>query len=122
MFTRSPKFINLKTDPAIFATKPNQPTTINTTTIPTLQSTNTQTTSNKYPWLLWSAILWLMFILGFVLMIAGFYKSLTNKNTVSDKTKADKPYKDLAIAMLVIGFVLCFITFIVSVVTGIRMF
>ena len=63
-----------------------------------------------------------MFILGFVLMIAGFYKSLTNKNTVSDKTKADKPYKDLAIAMLVIGFVLCFITFIVSVVTGIRMF
>jgi ABC-type Fe3+ transport system permease subunit len=63
-----------------------------------------------------------MLLLGFVLMIAGFYKSLTNKNAVSDKTKADKPYKDLAVAMLVIGFVLCFITFIISVATGIHMF
>ena len=124
MFTRSPKFINLKTDPSLFEAKPKQSNNASTQVFQPTNAINTTNTNTKIKsfWSLWSAILWVMFVLGVVLMIAGFYKSLTNKNTVDDKTKADKPYKDLAISMLAIGFVVCFVTFIISFIANIRMF
>jgi hypothetical protein len=129
MATRSPKFINLKTDPSLFIEKPKQPisTTMNALRKDVLQSLNaingnTPSVQNKAPWSWWSAIIWVLFALGFALLIAGFFKVLTNKNTVNDKTNADQSFKNLAVAMLVIGFVLCFIPFIISIITGIRMF
>jgi uncharacterized membrane protein (DUF485 family) len=129
MSTRTPKFINLKTDPSLFNAKPKQPmnTTLNALTKEVLQSinannSNTQSTQNKTPWSWWSALMWMLFVLGFALLIAGFFKVLTTKNTENDKTNADKPFKSLAAAMLIIGFVLCFIPFIISIITGIRMF
>jgi len=131
MSIRTPKFINLKTDPSLFNAKPKQPTntTMNTLTKEVFQSinatnSNTESAQNKTPWSWWSALMWVLFALGFALLIAGFLKFLTNKNTENDKTKADKPFKNLAAAMLVIGFVLCFIPFIISIIsiiTGIRM-
>jgi hypothetical protein len=129
MSTRTPKFINLKTDPSLFNAKPKQPTnttTLNALTKEVLQSinattSNTRSAQNKVPWSWWSAVMWVLFALGFALLIAGFFKVLTTKNTENDKTNADKPFKDLAAAMLVIGFVLCFIPFIISIITGIRM-
>jgi hypothetical protein len=121
---RTPKFISLKSDQSLFTTnvkpKPSQPTPNTSQELNAF--INASTSSSKAPWTWWSAVMWVIFALGFALIIAGFFKSLTTKNTLSDGTKKDKPFKDLAVAMLVIGFVLCFLPFIVSIVTGIRMF
>lgn len=122
---RTPKFISLKTDPSLFTT--NTSGKLNTLTKPNASQElnafiDASTSSPKAPWTWWSAIMWVVFALGFALVIAGFLKSLTKMNTPSDGTKKDKPFQDLAVAMLVIGFVLCFLPFIISIITGIRMF
>jgi ABC-type Fe3+ transport system permease subunit len=121
MSTRtSPKIISLKTDPSIFNAKPTtQNANLNAVVSYT---TTTEATNPETPWSWWSAILWAIFVLGFALVVAGFFKALTDKNTPSDGTNKDKPWKHLAIAMLIIGFVICVIPFIISIITGIRMF
>ena len=114
------RFINLKTNPSIFNVKPQSK---NANINMNVFSNTTQLETTETPWSWWSAIMWAIFALGVILVIAGFIYALINKNTLSfEGDSSKKHYKRLSVAMLIIGLVFCFLPFIISIVAGIRMF
>lgn len=122
---RTPKFINLKSDPSLFTT--NVKSTEKQAS-PQLSNANQElnafiTTSPKAPWTWWSIVMWVIFALGVGLVMNGFYNVLKTKNVLAkDGVSKDKVERDITVAILVIGFVFCFLPFIVSIIAGIRMF
>ncbi len=113
------KYINLKTNPSIFNAKPqNNVFSKNSNSFGNSKNANSEYYETPFSW--WSAILWATFALGLILVVAGFIYTLINKNTL-DSEPAKKSYKPLSAAMLIIGLILCFLPFIISIFTGVRM-
>jgi hypothetical protein len=116
------KFISLKTNPSIFQTRNTRTNTSTNTNFNSNATAVTYNASPALPWTWGSALLWATFAIGIVTVLGGFLYALTKRNTVPDKTDQEKSTNSLVIAMMVIGFVLCGLPFIISIFTNTRMF
>lgn len=116
----TPKFINLKSDPNLFTTN-SMSRQKSSKVIHELNAFIT--TSPKTPWSWWSVVMWVIFALGVTLIINGFYAVLMTKNLLTkDGISKDKFKRDITVTVLIFGFILCFLPFIISMIAGIRMF
>ena len=110
--TVNSKFLSLKTENSIFAN----------TNVKRNVNANSSTETPTWSW--GSAVLWLIFAIGIVMIIGGLVVSVTDSNIVATNNETNQKNKarnKLIFAMAIIGFFLCILPFIISAFTGTRM-